>query len=71
MLVLGRTPHRDKSTVLIHTSDGTVSVQVIDIGQGGVRLGINAPDNVGIVRAELDQPAKPPRVSSAEADKWP
>jgi carbon storage regulator CsrA len=52
MLVLSR-----KTGQSVHLSTGTpgecIVLKVIDLGGGRVRLGIEAPTNVSIVRAEL------------------
>ncbi|MFP6695042.1 MAG: carbon storage regulator [Pirellulales bacterium] len=46
-----------------------ISVTVVRIGQGGVRLGIEAPDDLEVVREELKHPklsgdAAPPAENS-------
>ncbi len=51
MLILGR---RDGEAVLFKTREGTIRV-VVGINHGGrVRLAIDAPKSVRIVRAEID-----------------
>ena len=55
MLVLSRKPHE---RILIGDD---IAVTVIRIGPGNVRLGIEAPRDVHIVREELDLKPKPER----------
>ncbi len=47
MLILSR--KKNESIVI----DGKIEVQVIDIGDGRVRIGINAPKNMEIHRKEV------------------
>ena len=56
MLVLTR---RAEEEIVI---DGHIRVKVLSNHQGKVRLGISAPDDVRIIRAELsDDPVRDPR----------
>ena len=50
MLVLTRT--RGES-IVIQTTDGPVEVVVTRVLDGRVKIGVNAPDNVKILRTEL------------------
>ena len=50
MLVLTRT--RGES-IVIQTTDGPIEVVVTRVLDGRVKIGINAPDNVKILRTEL------------------
>jgi carbon storage regulator len=47
VLVLSR---KKNESILI---DGCIAVRVLEIGKNGVRLGIDAPGDVKIVRSEL------------------
>ena len=47
MLVLSR---KKSETIII---DGRITIEVVQVKGKGVRLGINAPDNVRILRGEL------------------
>ena len=49
MLVLSR---KENETIVI---DGNIRVTIIHCGRGKVKLGIQAPDHVSIMRAELEQ----------------
>ena len=51
MLVLGRKP--TEQLVI----DGRIVITVVRVGGGQVRLGIEAPRDISIHRAELRQPA--------------
>lgn len=51
MLSLSR---RENETLNIYTSDGLITVTVGAIKGNQVKLAIKAPDNVNIVRAEID-----------------
>jgi len=53
MLVLSR---KVGQTILI---GDTISVTVVEVGQGSVRLGVEAPKDVTIVRAEIRSQKKP------------
>ena len=52
MLLLTRNVADDK-TIIIRTSDGDVIVSIQDIQKGQVRVGIDAPRNVVILRSEI------------------
>ncbi len=53
MLILGR---REGDSILI---DGGIRIVVVSCDRGGVRIGIEAPDSVKILRGEIaDQVAK-------------
>lgn len=58
MLVLTR---KKNDTIII---DGRITVQVLQVKGGGIRLGITAPEDVSILRGEL----KPFGVEGDEAD---
>lgn len=53
MLCLKR---RTGERIVLMTSDGRVTVQVYDIDRGTVKLGIDAPQAVKILREELLPP---------------
>lgn len=42
----------------INTGEGRIAVKVLDLGGGKVRLGIDAPDAVKILRGELIEDRK-------------
>lgn len=50
MLVLTR---KEGESVIIGEDGGSVKVMVVSVGRGKVRLGIEAPDDVCIIRDEL------------------
>lgn len=50
MLVLSR--YRDEK-IIVHTSDGPITVQIVAVDRGKVRVGIEAPKGCGIWREEL------------------
>jgi carbon storage regulator CsrA len=52
MLSLSR---REEETLHFHTSDGLIAVTVRVIKGGQVKLAIDAPASVSIVRAEIDE----------------
>lgn len=60
MLVLTR-----KESEVIHIGD-SITITVVRIGQANVRIGIDAPKDMNIVRAELEY--KPVTVLSEERD---
>ena len=44
-----------------------IRIKVIKTGRGAVKIGIEAPEHVRVMRAELcDKPVSPPRVEAAE-----
>ena len=51
MLVLGR---REQENINIYTSDGEIEIMVTKIHDNQVKIGIIAPDDVEIVRGELE-----------------
>jgi carbon storage regulator len=51
MLLLTRNTHQ---SVLIHTLDGIIEVTVTQIKNGQVKLGIEAPHDVLIMRKEIN-----------------
>lgn len=55
MLVLTRT--RGES-IVIQTTDGFIEVVVTRVLDGRVKIGVNAPDNVKILRTELIEKGK-------------
>lgn len=55
MLVLTRT--RGES-IVIQTTDGPVEVVVTRVLDGRVKIGVNAPDNVKILRTEIIKKGK-------------
>ncbi len=50
MLVLGRRPNQ---TIIIETASGTVTVKVTKLERQQVKLGIDAPQSVKVLRGEL------------------
>lgn len=50
MLVLERT---EGQKIILNTSDGPVEIVVYNIQQGRLRLGVNAPQSISIIREEL------------------
>lgn len=44
-----------QESILIHTLDGIIEVTVTHISDGKVRLGIDAPDDVLIMRKEINE----------------
>ena len=62
MLVLTR-----KATETIQIGDGIV-IKVIKTGRGSVKIGIDAPDNVRVMRGELCEQASP--VALSEVEDW-
>lgn len=52
MLSLAR---REQETLHFYTSDGVIAITVTVIKGHQVKLAIDAPENVNIVRAEIDQ----------------
>ena len=50
MLVLSR---RTNQKIVLNTTDGPIKLTVVRIGGGQVRLGIEAPAEVHVVRSEL------------------
>ncbi len=62
MLVLTR-----KATETIQIGDGIV-IKVIKTGRGSVKIGIDAPDNVRVMRGELCETATP--VALTEVENW-
>lgn len=61
MLVLTR-----KATETIQIGDGIV-IKVIKTGRGSVKIGIEAPDNVRVMRGELCDPTTSVLLNEAEA----
>lgn len=55
MLVLSRNPQQ---SILIHTSDGIIEVLINQVKGAQVRLGIIAPDDVLIMRKEIEESTK-------------
>lgn len=53
MLILARNLEQ---VIHLHTQDGLVKIKVTDVDRqtGKVRLGIDAPDSIDIIRAEID-----------------
>lgn len=49
MLVLTR---KEKESIWIN---GNIEINIVEIGEGKVKLGINAPKSVSIVRAEIKE----------------
>jgi carbon storage regulator len=62
MLVLTR-----KVTETIQIGDGIV-IKVIKTGRGSVKIGIEAPDDVRVMRGELCEAASP--VALSEVEEW-
>lgn len=62
MLVLTR-----KQTEAIQIGHDVV-IKVISTGRGKVKLGIEAPDHVKVLRAELDESVKAQRLEEAKPD---
>ncbi|MFK7819087.1 MAG: carbon storage regulator [Planctomycetaceae bacterium] len=60
MLVLTR-----KATETIQIGDGIV-IKVIKTGRGSVKIGIEAPDNVRVMRGELCEAVSPTILSEVE-----
>ena len=60
MLVLTR-----KATETIQIGDGIV-IKVIKTGRGSVKIGIDAPDNVRVMRGELCEEVSPAVLSEVE-----
>lgn len=58
------TRRREGEAVLI---DGRIEVRVLEIGQGKVKLGIIAPENVSVERKELRLVAAENQVASESA----
>jgi carbon storage regulator len=52
MLVLSRNP---KEAILIHTSDGIIEVSINQVKGAQVRFGIDAPDDILVMRKEIDE----------------
>ncbi len=50
MLVLRR---KVGDSIFIDTSDGPIEIRLIWIGQNAARIGVNAPDDVEILRGEI------------------
>lgn len=55
MLVLSRNPQQ---SILIHTSDGIIEVLINQVKGAQIRLGIIAPDDVLIMRKEIEESTK-------------
>lgn len=53
MLILAR---KLEQVIHLHTQDGLVKLKITDVDRqtGKVRVGIDAPDSVDIIRAEID-----------------
>lgn len=65
MLILGR---REGDSILI---EGGIRIVVVSCDRGGVRLGIEAPSNVKILRGEIvDKVAEENQRASAAASSW-
>lgn len=65
MLILGR---REGDSILI---EGGIRIVVVSCDRGGVRLGIEAPPEVKILRGEIvDKVAQENQRASAEASPW-
>lgn len=62
MLVLTR--RRNEQIVI----GGDITITVVDIGGGKVRLGIEAPDSIQVDRLEVAQRRKPTGVRSRRRD---
>lgn len=52
MLVLSR---KKDQTIVFQTSDGNIELTIVKIENNRVRVGINAPPNIPILRSELLQ----------------
>lgn len=63
MLVLTR--RRDESILI----DGEITVKVIRVGRGTVKLGIDAPREVRVRRGELDSPETDGSILPASAEQ--
>lgn len=67
MLILTR---RTNQVINIHTSDGVIQVHLIECNHQA-RLGFVAPDNVTIMRSEIDMPQENESHSRARIDLAP
>jgi carbon storage regulator len=65
MLILTR---KKDEAVLIKGLDGEISVKVVDVGRGRIRLGIEAPKGFLIVREELIRQVESENQASAIRD---
>lgn len=63
MLVLSRKPGEEIKI------DGGITIKIVDVRGGNVRVGITAPDEVGIVRAELDTDDEPSVPTNGDRDR--
>lgn len=59
MLVLTRKPMAGKSDVVLHTSDGPITISVNEVQGFNVRIGIDAPQSVRIDRPERSAKNEP------------
>ena len=50
MLILAR---KEEESIIIKTSNGLISIKVVECGKNRVRLGIKAPRNVSVDREEI------------------
>lgn len=67
MLVLTR---REGETINLYIGDQVIAVRVLDgSSRGQVRIGIDAPSNVKIVREEIDARDKSTRVTTPEINR--
>ena len=51
MLVLTR---KSDESIILHTSDGPIKIKTVRIKGSTVRIGVEAPEHVQIVREEID-----------------
>jgi len=63
MLVLGRKPNQ---TIII---DGNIRITVVDIRGNRIRLGIEAPGRIPVLREELVGSARPDKVGAGSAGR--
>ncbi|HEY8361933.1 MAG TPA: carbon storage regulator CsrA [Tissierellaceae bacterium] len=60
MLILTR--KKDESIIL----DGKIEIKVVEIGEGKVKIGIEAPKDIDIVRKELYEKVEEENVTAVE-----
>ena len=59
MLVLTRKPIEGKSDIVLHTSDGDITVRINEVNRLNVRIAIEAPQCVRITRPERSETHEP------------
>lgn len=65
MLVLSRKPNQE-----IHLPDLDVSIRVLSTKNGSVKIGIQAPSDIRVLRGELNDFGKDSFCSENHADSW-